>query len=145
MSDNVRSRRVMLILGLLLVLMGTVSIGVNLPYLPDGGGWEPAVPWVSAGGGVLGFAGGIWCLIQVWRGPETTGLVLRRSGYYMFSLIMLGVCVALLVAGLTLSEPATITGLSAMLAVSFVRGMFTARRPAAPPRQDAAQPGSSGG
>lgn len=71
--------------------------------------------------------------------------MLRKGGYYTFSLIMLGVCVALLVAGLTLSEPATITGLSSMLAVNFTRGMFTARTPVTPPRQDAAQRGHSGG
>lgn len=59
MSEDARSRRAMLLAGLLLVLMGTVSVGVNLPYLPDGGGWDAGVPWVSAGGGVLGFGGGI--------------------------------------------------------------------------------------
>lgn len=129
----------------LLIAMGTVSVAVNLPYLPDGGGWDPGVPWVAAGCGVLGIAGGIWCLVQHWRTPEATGLVLQEGGYYGFNLIMLGVCVALLLAGLALSQPTISTGLPSMLAVNFARGLFTARTPETTPRQDAGQPEHSGG
>ena len=135
----------MLLLGMLLVLMGTVSVAVNLPYLPDGDGWDAGVPWVSAGCGVAGLAGGIWCLVQYRRARQGSGLILQKGGYYGFNLIMLGVCVALLLAGLTLSQPTISAGLPSMLAVNFTRGLFTARTSETPPRQDAGRSGSSGG
>ena len=140
-----RTRRAMLSATVLLLVTGTVSVAVNLPYLPDGGGWDAGVPWVSAGCGVAGIAGGTWCLVQYRRAMQGSGLILQKGGYYGFNLIMLGVCVALLLGGLTLSQPTTSTGLPSMLAVNFARGLFTARTPETPPRQDAGRSGSSGG
>lgn len=145
MNAYARSRRTLLLLGLLLLLMGAVTVAVNLPYLPDGDGYDAAVPWIAAGCGVFGAAGGIWCLVQYRRGPEATGLILRDGGSRMFSAIMLGVCVALLLAGLALDQPTISSGLPSLLAVNFTRNLFSTETPATPPRPDAGQPGSSGG
>lgn len=147
MSADARSRRALLILGPLLILMGTVSVAVNLPYLPDGDGWDAAVPWVAAGCGVFGIAGGVWCLVQYRRVPEATGLVLlREGGYRTFNQIMLGVCVALLLAGLALDQPTISTGLPSLLAFNFTRSLFEPRSAApANQQQDAGQPENSGG
>ncbi|MGW9404497.1 hypothetical protein ACWGQ2_11095 [Arthrobacter sp. NPDC055585] len=145
MNAYARSRRTLLLLGLLLLLMGAVTVVVNLPYLPDGDGYDAAVPWIAAGCGVSGVAGGIWCLVQYRRGPEATGLILRDGGSRMFSAIMLGVCVALLLAGLALDHPTISTGLPSLLAVNFTRSLFSTETPATPPLPDAGQPGSSGG
>jgi hypothetical protein len=139
------SRRALLLLGLLLLLMGTVSVAVNLPYLPDGGGYDAAVPWIAAGCGVFGIAGSIWCLVQYRRGPESTGLLLRGGGSRMFSAIMLGVCVVLLLVGLALNQPTISTGLPSLLAFNFTRSLFTTESPQDFPRQDAGQPGNSVG
>jgi len=145
MTEDTRTRRAMLIAALLLLLMGTVSITVNLPYLPDGDGWDAGVPWVSAGCGVAGLAGSIWCLVQYWRATQGTGLVLRKGGGFRFGVIMLGVCIALLLAGLAVSQPSVSSGLPSLLAVNFARNLFIPRAEAAllPPR-DAESPGSAG-
>jgi len=136
----------MLAAGLLLLAMGTVSVAVNLPYLPDGGGWDAGVPWVAAGGGVAGFACGIWCLVQFWRTSEVTGLVLRSGGGLTFGVIMLGVCIALLLAGLTVSQPSVSTGLPSLIAFNFIRSLFMPRRDVTPsPPPAAGQRGSIGG
>lgn len=146
MSEALRSDRAMLAAGLLLLAMGTTSVAVNLPYLPDGGGWDAGVPWVSAGCGAVGFACGIWCLVQFRRTSENTGLVLRNGGGFKFGVIMLGVCLALLLAGLALSQPSVSTGLPSLIAFNFVRTLFVPRRDAAQSRpQDAGQHGTHGG
>ena len=146
MNSDARSRRALLILGPLLVLMGSVTIAVNLPYLPDGGGRDLVVPWIAAGCGVFGIAGGIWCLVQYRRVSETSGLVLREGGYRTFNQIMLGVCVALLLAGLALDQPTISTGLPSLLAFNFARSLFQPRSEAAAnQQQDAGQPGNIGG
>ena len=130
---------------LLLFLMGTVSIAVNLPYLPDGAGRDPVAPWVSAGCGVAGYAGGIWCLVQYRRATQGTGLVLRNGGGFRFGVIMLGVCIALLLAGLAVSQPSVSSGLPSLLAVNFARSLFIPRAEAASPQQDAGRSGNSAG
>lgn len=145
MKKASRSDMAMLAAGLVLLAMGTVSVAVNLPYLPNGGGWDAGVPWVAAGCGVVGFACGLWCLAQSWRTSEVTGLVLRSGGGLMFGVMMLGVCIALLLAGLTVSQPSVSTGLPSLIAFNFIRGMFTARTPATPPLPNAGPSGSSGG
>ena len=146
MSEASRSDRAMLAAGLLLLAMGTVSVAVNLPYLPDGGGWDAGVPWVSAGCGVAGFTCGIWCLVQFRRTSEVTGLVLRNGGGFIFGLIMLGACIVLLLAGLSLStQPSVSTGIPSLIAFNFVRSLFAPRRDVIPsPRQDAGPSGNSG-
>lgn len=146
MSEDIRSKRALMILGPLLVLMGTVTIAVNLPYLPDGGGQDPVVPWIAAGCGVFGIAGGIWCLVQYRRVAETSGLVLREGGYRTFNQIMLGVCVALLLTGLALDQPTISTGLPSLLAFNFARSLFQPRSEAAANQQQVAGPrGNIGG
>lgn len=147
MSEASRSDRAMLAAGLLLLAMGTVSVAVNLPYLPDGGGWDAGVPWVSAGCGVAGFACGIWCLVQFWRSSVVTGLVLRSGGGFKFGVIMLGACISLLLAGLFLStQPSVSTGLPSLIAFNFVRSLFTPRSEATPfPAPAAGQSGNTGG
>ena len=145
MKKASRSDRAMLAAGLVLLAMGTVSVAVNLPYLPDGGGWDAGVPWVAAGCGVVGFACGLWCLAQSWRTSEVTGLVLRSGGGPMFGVIMLGVCIALLLAGLTVSQPSVSTGLPSLIAFNFIRSLFTPRRDVTPPPQPTAgQRGNTG-
>lgn len=140
-----RSDMAMLAASLVLLAMGTVSVAVNLPYLPDGGGWDAGVPWVAAGCGVVGFACGLWCLAQFWRTSEVTGLVLRSGGGLTFGVIMLGVCIALLLAGLTVSQPSVSTGLPSLIAFNFIRSLFTPRRDVTPPPQPTAgQRGNTG-
>ena len=63
-ENRTRTKRAMLLTGLLLLVMGLVSISVTIPYLPGGGGRDVGVPWVAAGCGVLGAAGGLWWLAQ---------------------------------------------------------------------------------
>ncbi|MBF4994771.1 hypothetical protein ITX31_11700 [Arthrobacter gandavensis] len=146
MTAAARSRRALLLLGLLLLLMGTVSVAVNLPYLPDGGGYDAAVPWIAAGCGVFGIAGSIWCLVQYRRVPEPEKLVLRDGGYRTFNQVMLCVCVVLLLVGLALDQPTISTGLPSLLAFNFARNLFQPRSEAAANhQQDAGRPGSSAG
>lgn len=145
MRETSRSDRAMLTAGLLLLAMGSVSVAVNLRYLPDGGGWDAGVPWVSAGCGVAGFACGIWCLVQFRRTSEVTGLVLRNGGGFTFGVIMLGVCIALLLAGLSLStQPSVSTGLPSLIAFNFVRSLFVPGETTPSPMPDDGPSGNTG-
>lgn len=142
MSEALRSGRAMLAAGLLLLAMGTVSVAVNLPYLPDGGGRDAGVPWVAAGCGVAGFACGLWCLVQGRRTSEVTGLVLRKGGGLTFGVIMLGLCVALLLWGVFFStQPSVSTGLPSLIAFNFVQTLFTPRRA---PTAESSRPPAAG-
>ncbi len=127
---DARTKRAKFLAGLLLVVMGLVSISVTLPYLSGGSGWDAGVPWVATGCGVLATAGGLWWLAQSRRNPSSSPRakerVLRgRGGSFNFSVALLGVCVLMLVvAVLFLEQPTVSTGLPSLLAFSLVNGLF---------------------
>lgn len=120
----------MFLAGLLLLVMGLVSISVTLPYLSGGSGWDAGVPWVATGCSIFGIAGGFWWLAQSRRSPTNSPRakerVLRdRDGSFNFSVALLGVWVLMLVvAVLFLKQPTVSTGLPPLLALGLVNGLF---------------------
>lgn len=140
----------MLLAGFLLVAMGSISVGLNVPYLTGAGVPDPAVPWIAAGGGAAGTTAGIWWLARCWkvRRDRTSALVLRPfDGRFKSAAIMLGVCVLLLLVSLFLSQPTVSTGLPPLLAITFVQLLFqpSALSAEPSPTPNAGQSGNTGG
>ena len=139
----------MLLAGFLLVAMGSISVGVTVPYLTAAGVPDPAVPWLAAGGGAAGIVAGFWWLARSWKVQRdgTSTLVLRPlDRRFKSGAVMLGVCILMLLLALTLDQPTVNVGVPPLLAITFVQLLFQppALTPESSPTPDAGQSGNTG-